>query len=81
MVWVNNRLTFYELYSALRNMETFHNIHVPSQNTVFVKINGVLTASQLFFQSEIEVTEVDLANALRVRLHSHQSINMFKRYI
>ena len=51
MVWVNNRLTFYELYGALRNMETFHNIHVPSQNTVFVKINVVLTASHLFFFS------------------------------
>ena len=82
MDWVNNRLTFYELYGVLRNMETFHNIHVPSQNTVFVKINVVLTASHFFFfQSEIEVTEVYLANALRVRLHSHQSINMFKRYV
>ena len=79
MVWVNNRLTFYGLCGALRNMETFHNI--PSQNTVFVKINVVLTASHFFFQSEIEVTELYLANALGVRLHSHQSINMFKRYV
>ena len=60
-------------------METFHNI--PSQNTLYVKINVVLTASHCFFRSEIEVTELYLANALRVRLHSHQSINMFKRYV
>ena len=78
MVWVNNRLTFYELYGALRNMETFHNIHVPSQNTVFVKINVFSRPHIFFFQSEIEVTEVYLAKALRVRLHSLQSINMFK---